>query len=128
MIDGLIRTAGLGRAAATAIIILSLAAAACLGAWGAIAGYRGIISDAVAIAVAARDASWKAEIAQANAAVLAAQAAQAQAVSRLEARASEQAAQFQSELNELEKANAALAGGDRCGLGRDRVRLLNGAR
>lgn len=128
MIASLMKMTGLGRAAATAIVILGLAALAGLGAWGALAAYRSIIADAVAIAVAARDASWKAEIGTANAEVQAARTAQAQAVSRLEARASEQAAQFQSELNELEKANAALGGGDRCGLGRDRVRLLNGAR
>lgn len=128
MITSLMQMTGLGRAAATAIVLLGLAALTGLGGWGALAAYRGIIADAVTFAVAARDASWKADIAAANAEVQAARAAQAQAVSRLEAQAAEQAAQFQSELNELEKANAALAGGDRCGLGRDRVRLLNGAR
>lgn len=128
MIPLLMKLTGLGRVAATAIVILGLAAAAGLGAWGAVSGFRGIISDAVAIAVVARDEHWKAEIAAANLVTEKARADQALKVSRLEAQAADAAARFQTELNNLETTNAALAGGDRCGLGRDRVRLLNGAR
>jgi len=128
MIAWLMKVTGLGRAAVVMLVVLALAAAIGLGAWGTVAGYRGIIADAVTAAKAERDAAWEKQIALANAAAQQARADQALAVSRIETQAADQAARFQDELKGLEKANAELAGGDRCGIGRDRVRLLNGAR
>ncbi len=128
MIAWLAARFGLARFVVAGLLTGALLALSALGMWGAVSGFRAIIADAVAVAVAGRDAAWKAQIAAANADAQFARAAQALAVSRVEAQAAEQAARLQTELNDLEKANAALAGGDRGGIGRDRVRLLNDAR
>lgn len=128
MITWLATRLGLNKYAVAGLLTAACLALVALGAWGMVAGFRSIIADAVAIAVAGRDAHWRAEIAAANLATETARAEQARNASRLEAQAAQDAARFQTELNDLEKRNAALADGDRCGLGRDRVRLLNGAR
>lgn len=128
MIAWLAARFGLDKFMVAGLLTGALLALAALGMWGAVSGFRAIIADAVAVAVTGRDAAWKAQIAAANAEAQSARAEQALAVSRAEAQAAAQTARLQTELNDLEKANAALAGGDRCGLGRDRVRLLNGAR
>ncbi|PZU93109.1 MAG: hypothetical protein DI527_07625 [Chelatococcus sp.] len=116
------------RLVAAGLAILALLAVMAVGFWQGLAEIAAMQTRAAEAARDERDAHWTAEIAKANAAVHQARAEQAVAVGRIEAQAGEQAGRFQTELNELEKANAALAGGDRCGLGRDRVRLLNEAR
>ncbi|HEV2556824.1 MAG TPA: hypothetical protein VGV17_23990 [Bosea sp. (in: a-proteobacteria)] len=107
---------------------LALLALAAFGFWRGMAAIDALEARAAAAAKAERDAHWRAEIAASNAAVAEAKAAQAVAAMTAEAAIRAAEAQFQTELNELETRNAALPDGDRRGLGRDRVRLLNGAR
>lgn len=116
------------RLVAAVVAVLALLAVMAVGFWQGLAEIAAMQERAAQAARDERDAHWAAEIAKANAAVQMARAEQALAVGRIEAQAGEQASRFQTELNHLEKVNAELAGGDRCGLGRDRVRLLNGAR
>ncbi|PZA12451.1 hypothetical protein DNX69_10770 [Rhodopseudomonas palustris] len=118
----------IGKAALIALGIGALIAIGGLGAWCAGATVQSMVEDAAATAKAERDAHWRAEIAEANAKVAQAEAAQARAA--IEADKSIKAAERGREdaLKELEAKNAALAGGDRRGLGRARVRLLNHAR
>lgn len=116
------------RYVAASLSVLMLLAVAAIGFWRGLAEIAAMQERAAQAARDERDAHWTAELAKANAAVEQARAEQALVVGRLEAQATERAARFQTELKDLEKANAALAGGDRCGLERDRVRLLNGAR
>lgn len=116
------------KALAGVAIVLVLLALAGLGFWRGLVAIERLQAQAAEAAHAERDAHWRAEIAAANAQAERARADQAQAVATIEARAAGDAARLQAELNEMEKANAALAGGDRCGLERDRVRLLDGAR
>jgi membrane protein involved in colicin uptake len=111
--------------AAAACVLLAVAG---LGAWRAAAIVDGMAERAALAARAERDAAWKAQIEAANAAVARAQAEQAQSALRADAEVRAAQNRLDDELKELEKQNATLAGGDRCGLGRDRVRLLNGAR
>jgi hypothetical protein len=108
--------------------VLVLLALAGLGFWRGMVAIERMQERAAGAARAERDAHWRAEISAANAKAEHARADQAQAVAAIEARAAGDAVRLQTELNEMEKANAALAGGDRCGLGRDRVRLLDGAK
>lgn len=75
-----------------------------------------------------RDAHWRAEIARANAAAERARAEQAAAAVRAEAEIRAGEVRIETQQRDLEAANAALAGGDRCGLERDRVRLLDGSK
>jgi hypothetical protein len=123
---------GFGRGVVTAGLVgLALAlllALAGLGAWRAAVTLQAVIDGAAQTARAERDAHWRAEIATANAAVERARVEQALAAVQVDTvlRASE--AGFQTRLNDLETKNAALAGGNAVGLGRDRVRLLNGTR
>lgn len=117
------RTALAGVAAV--LVLLALAA---LGFWRGMVAIERMQAQAAATARAERDAHWRAQISAANAEMERVRADQAQAMAAIEARAAGDAARLQTELNEMEKANAALAGGDRCGLERDRVRLLNGAK
>jgi hypothetical protein len=112
-------------AGGTVLVLLALAG---LGFWRGMVAIERLQKQAAEAARAERDAHWKAEIGAANAKVERARADQAQAVAAIEVKAAGDAARFQTELNVMEKANAALAGGDRCGLERDRVRLLDGAK
>lgn len=107
---------------------LALLALASLAFWRGIAAIDGLEARAAAAARSERDAHWRGEIAASNAAVAEAKAAQAIAAMTAEAAIRAAEARFQTELNELETRNAALPDGDRRGIGRDRVRLLNGAR
>jgi len=132
LVTAIATRAGLGRGTVTiglaALAVALLLALATLGAWRATSVLRAVIDGAAETARAERDAHWRAEIATANAAVERARAEQALAAVQADTVLRATEARFQTDLNELEKANAALAGGDRNGLGRDRVRLLNGAR
>jgi len=71
-----------------------------------------------------QDAKWKAEIAESNRQVAEAQNKMAAAAEASEAIAVAEIDRLQDELDDLETHNAALPGGDNCGLGRGRVRLL----
>ncbi|WP_183487383.1 hypothetical protein [Martelella radicis] len=83
-----------------------------------------LIDDRVASVKAERDSFWKGKIAEANAAKQEAVAAQYRAVilAGQQIRAAENAAQI--EIEQMEKANAALPGGGACGLSPERVRIL----
>lgn len=119
---------GIKRGAAIAIAIAGLLlVTAALFAWGSLA-IRGMVQDAAELAREARDAHWRAQIAEANAVVARAAIDQAAASARADAAAYAAETRLQTDLKTLETANAALTGGDRCGLDADRVRLLNGTR
>lgn len=107
---------------------LALPALAALSFWRGMAAIDALEARAAETARAERDAHWRGEIAASNAAVAEAKAAQAVAAMTAEAAIRAAETRLQTELNELETRNAALPDGDRRGLGRDRVRLLNGAR
>ncbi len=107
---------------------LALLAASALGFWRGMAAIDALEARAAASARSERDAHWRAEIAASNAAVANARAEQAVAALAAEAAVRAAETRLQTELNELETRNAALPDGDSRGIGRDRVRLLNGAR
>lgn len=109
------------------LVVLVLLALAGLGFWRGLVAIERLQETAASAARDQRDAHWTAEIAKANAAVERARAEQAQAAMAADATLRETTARFQTELNDLEARNAALPDGARRGLGRDRVRLLNGA-
>lgn len=113
------------RLVAIAIAAAALAAFAGLWFWRGMAAIDGMITDARAQAIVERDAHWRAEIEASNAL-----AAQARAEQVINAAAADGAAQLQiaalrSELEQMEAVNASLPNGDACGLGHERVRLLN---
>lgn len=110
---------------ATGLAIAALLALAGLGYWRGMTALDGMVAEARASAVAERDAHWRAEIAASNA-----EAERQRAEQAINAAAAQGAAQLRiaaltSELEQMEAANAGLPNGDACGLGRDRVRLLN---
>lgn len=110
------------------VAVLALLALAGIGFWRGMVAIDAMELRAAETAKAERDAHWRAEISAANARAEAMRAAQALQAVEAEAAAGATVARLQTELNELEKRNASLPGGDACGLGRDRVRLLNGPR
>ncbi|TCT37683.1 hypothetical protein [Martelella mediterranea] len=83
-----------------------------------------LIDDRVVAARDERDAHWKAKLAASNLEVIRLEKALSEQVLETDRqiKAAENAAKDQ--LRTMEKANAALPGGDACGLGPDRVRLL----
>lgn len=116
----------LSRAAAVWLTVAVMLAIAGLGAWGTAATFAGIVSDARQHAADSRDAVWKAEIARANAEAERDKAIQRAAAAAAETRATSEITALKQSLNQMEQRNAALPDGARRGLGRDRVRLLNG--
>lgn len=111
-----------------AIIGMSMAVLVMLAGLGfqrGMAKISGMIDTARAAALAERDAHWRAEIAASNVVAEAERRRLVEAAAAADARAAGELAAVQKQLNELEIRNAALPDGDRCGLGRDRVRLLN---
>jgi elongation factor P--beta-lysine ligase len=116
-----------GRATAWTGLALTLAvllAVAGVGAWRASASVARLVEQAGAQARAERDAHWRGEIEAANALVERARADQLAASLAAEARAQAEIDAARKSLADMEAANAALPNADRCGLGRDRVRLL----
>lgn len=85
---------------------------------------RTLVSEARQEAMDARDAFWKGQIAESNAQAEAARAASANARAQAEATARAEIDRLRTQLTELEKANAALPGGDACGIDAERLRLL----
>ncbi len=116
------------RPIAGAIAVIALLALAGLGFWQGMATIDAMELRAATTARAERDAHWRAEIATSNALVEKARADQAVAAMAADAAVREAQSRFQTELKDLEKRNAELPHGDRVGIGRDRVRLLNDAR
>ncbi|PIO98598.1 Exonuclease SbcC [uncultured Pleomorphomonas sp.] len=108
---------------------LVIAAALALGAaaliYLGIARIDGMVDTARQEAIAARDAHWSAQIAEANAKVSAAAASLARLAMQKDAELAEADRKLQDKQTEMEASNAALPGGDGGGISRDRVRLLN---
>lgn len=106
------------------ILAALLIAAGGISARLAVGKVSDLIDERVESAKAERDAYWRADVAEANAALSGAIAELARQAARAdgEIRAAEDAAN--EKLRTMEEANAALPGGDRCGLSAERVQLL----
>lgn len=116
------------RFSASAVRVLSIAVLVAVGGfcfWRGMAHIGALVADARASAFAERDAHWRAEIAASNIQVEAERRRLADAAAAADQRAASEITALQKHLLELETRNAALPNGDGCGLGRDRVRLLN---
>lgn len=116
------------KAIAAVIVVALLFAAGGIGFWRGLVEIGRLQEKAATDARHAQDAKWEAQIAKANTAVANARADQALASARAEGAAREAETRFQEQLKELEKNDAALAGGADLVLRRDRVRVLDGAR
>jgi len=116
------------RAVAVVAVVALLFAAGGLGFWRGLVEIGRLQDKAATIARDAQDAKWQAEIARANTVAANARADQARASARAESAARDAETRFQEQLKELEKNDAALAGGADLVLRRDRVRVLDGAR
>lgn len=116
------------KAIAAIFLLATLLALAGLGFWRGLVEIGRLQTEAAAGARKERDTHWRAEIAQANTVVANARADQALASARAESAARDAESRFQEQLKELEKNDAALAGGADLVLRRDRVRVLDGAR
>jgi biopolymer transport protein ExbB/TolQ len=113
---------------AVIIVVVALFAAGGLGFWRGLVEIGRLQDKAATLARDAQDAKWQAQIAKANAAVATARADQAITAAKADAAARDAESRFQEQLNQLEKNDAALAGGADLVLRRDRVRVLDGAR
>lgn len=113
---------------AAIIVIALLFAAGGLGFWRGLVEIGRLQEQAASAARELQDAKWKAQIAAANAAVSEAQAGQAIAAARADAATRDAESRFQEQLKQLEKDDAALAGGADLVLRRDRVRVLDGTK
>ncbi|MEH3091993.1 MAG: hypothetical protein PGN20_15405 [Agrobacterium cavarae] len=116
--------AWLTKAARPLIIVLVMMLAALLLGWLTIKTVNGMVDDAVARTVSERNAFWTASIEAANTKVAEAEAEQARHALDLERDTTAKLDALRVRTEELEIKNAALPNGDRCGLGRDRIRLL----
>jgi hypothetical protein len=113
------------RTIAVVALVALLFAAGGLGFWRGMVAIERIETAAAAGATKLCNAGWETQIAKSNVAVATARTEQALASARAEAVSRDVESQVEARLKELGKANAALPGGDHCGIGRDRVRLLN---
>lgn len=106
------------------ILVAALLAVAGITARTAVGKVSDMIDDRVASAKAERDAYWRAEVSEANAALSGAIAELARQAMRAdgEIRAAEAAAHDQ--LKQMEEDNAALPDGDGCGVSARRLQLL----
>jgi len=112
------------KAARPLIIVLLLILAALFLGWLTIKTVNGMVDDAVTRTVSERDAFWTAGIEAANRKAAEAEANQARYALNLERDTTAKLDALRARKEEVETKNAALPNGDRCGLGRDRVRLL----
>jgi hypothetical protein len=112
--------------AATPLVVaaLMLLAAALIG-WAMLATVERLVGDARASAIAERDAHWTAEIEKSNAATQQIIAENLRQTMAAQDAARAQVASAEAQFTQLERDNAALPDTGACGLGRDRVRLLN---
>jgi hypothetical protein len=120
----LLSQTGVSRTALYGVVALLLLAVAAIAAASGFHAWRDSLAQARESGRIERDAHWKAEIANSNAAVSLAKMEAALGVAAAEARASADRLALSETIQQLEKANAALPNGDACGLGSDRVRLL----
>lgn len=112
--------------AVTPLIVLgAMVVAAFLLGWLALRTVDSIADKARASAVAERDAHWTAEIARSEEAKATFIAEKLKETMAAEAAARSEVAAYAAQLADMEAENAALPDGGACGLGRDRVRLLN---
>ena len=100
-------------------------AAAALSVFLGIRELRQVLNDARQQTAAERDAYWHGEIAKADAAGLAKVNDALKATLAVQADASDKIAAAVRRATELEKDNAVLPDGDKCGLSRERGQLLN---
>lgn len=126
MIAALLTRLGIENAGRLAAVFAALAliAAAAFAVWQAASAIERSLDAMRADIRVERDAHWSGVIAMANARAEAAAAEQAREAAWRDGRAREDISRMAAQLNDLERANHALANGDSCGLDRDRVRLL----
>lgn len=115
------------KAIVAVFVLASLLALAGLGFWRGLVAIERLQDEAATLARQERDSHWQAEIAKANAAVEAARANQVLISARADTAARDAEVRFQERLKQLEKDDAALAGGADLVLRRARVRVLDGA-
>ncbi|MHC2481322.1 hypothetical protein [Rhizobium leguminosarum] len=112
----------------TAAIVALGTGALLLGAAGvglkAASKLQEVVSSAVEVKGAERDAHWQGEIDKANAKVAKAQENQAKAVLEIQADATDRVNAASQQLEEVRRRNAALSNGTDPGLAADRVGLL----
>ncbi|MFT4162843.1 hypothetical protein [Shinella sp.] len=92
--------------------------------WVILVKFDTMLERAARTAAEARDAYWTGEIERSNAEANRLLADQAKAALAIETSANARVRAVEIQLANLENANAALPGGDDCGLSRDRVRVL----
>ena len=114
-----------GKGVVIALSLAALLATAALAFWRGMAAIDSMVETARTSAIAERDAHWRGEIERSNAEVQKVRADQLQASIDIQTRAAGEIDRLQTALKDLEIRNAALPGGDRCGIDRDRIRLLN---
>jgi hypothetical protein len=110
----------------TGLIAAGLVAIGGLGFWRGVAALDAREARAVAFAVDARDTHWRAQIAAAEATMQATRAASAEKALATQAQAETEITRLRAALRDQEQTDAGMAGGNHCGLERDRVRLLSG--
>lgn len=92
--------------------------------WVILVKFDGMLERAARTAAEARDSYWTGQIERSNAEVNRQLADQAKAALAIEADANARVRAVEIQIANLEVENAALPGGDDCGLRRDRVRVL----
>ncbi len=118
-------TAFLGKLASPFIVAGALLAAAALLFWLTMSVVNGMVSDARAAAISERDAHWTAELAKSDAETQKKITDNLRQTMAAQDAARDQVAEANQRADQLEIDNAALPDTGACGLGRDRVRLLN---
>lgn len=116
----------LQKAAPPLIVLAAMIVAAFLLGWLSLRTFDGMISNARASAISERDAHWQAEISKSEADVQKQIAENLKNTLAIDQAARAHVAAVEAQFSKLETDNAALPNRDACGLGRDRVRLLNG--
>lgn len=118
-------TALFSRVATPLLATAALLAAAALLFWLTMQTIDGLVEDARSSAISERDAHWSTEIAKSEAEVQTRIAEELKETMAAQDAARAQVASVEAQLAQLESDNAALPDTGACGLGRDRVRLLN---
>lgn len=105
--------------------LLALALAACVAGlfFGGMRHMRTVVAEAAAVARAECNSHWRAQLAEANAEALGLLSRQKDAALIAQAIAQDEILSLKLQLEGMEAENAQIA--DRCGLGRERVLLLN---
>lgn len=111
--------------AAVVAVVLALAG---LGFWRGVTAIRVDKERAVAVAIESRDAHWRGQIAESNAAAERERADMAERLSAANTERARAVADAAAAYEELRKKNEELPGGDGCGLSPDRGGLLDAIR